>query len=97
MGKERLTFDNLRHISNTCTYWITCLSVEDTHLNKCMVSILANLVQRINVKMIGFVNPKGFVFKLKPYEREAIYYMRNEQCAPVKDDNSFVRLLKQNN
>jgi hypothetical protein len=97
MKKERLTFAEMDFIKYDCQYWVKLLSQDDTHLNKCMMVIFVELMNRVEIKMVGMVKKQGYLFKLKPYEREAILYMRNELRSEPFNDNAIVRLLKQNN
>jgi hypothetical protein len=103
MKKERLTWEQLEQITTVCRGYINILALTETHLNKCMMIIFMELSNRVEKRIIGQVNTNGYLFKLKPYEKQAILYMRNEigvRCARLFDRdygaNAIVRLLKQN-
>jgi ABC-type lipoprotein export system ATPase subunit len=100
MKKERLTYSEMRHIVAVCEDYLYLLAQGDSHLSKCMMAILAELMTRIEKRTVGFVFQKGYLFKLKTHEKECLLYLRNERAARLKnaeEENAVTRLLVQNN
>ena len=84
----------------TCEDYVNILTNVDTHLNKCMMVIFVELMNRVEKRIVGFPNPKGYLFKLRPYEKQAILWIQNERHVRLGTSfaqNAVTRLLVQNN
>jgi len=58
------------------------------------MAIFYELTLRIERRIIGAINPKGYLFKLKPAEKEALLAIRND--FNWDKSNHTTLLLKQN-
>lgn len=94
-----MTYTEMRVMVQVCQNYIYWLAKHDTHLNKCMMAILVDVMTRVERRTAGFVNSKGYLMKLKPHEKECLYYMRNDmpvRLLTAEGDNAVVKILEIN-
>jgi hypothetical protein len=66
---------------------------------RCIASVIAELKLKLGKKVSSFESQRGYTIKLKPAEKYALMFMRNNMGAQGSGDqsNACYKLLVQNN